>query len=415
METEDLFLRHQSVATAGFSSGAYKPGLDAMKRLDTLLGNPSSAFRTIHVAGTNGKGSVSSMLAASLAAGGLRVGLFTSPHLINFRERMKIISGGTFEMISKEDTKEFLDSYEKDMDGLTFFEVTTGMAFWWFARQHVDMVVIEVGLGGRLDSTNVITPELSVITSIGLDHCALLGSTRAEIAAEKAGIFKKGVPALVWGHDPETDPVFEKAASGAGSPLHYADTLPFEPDSIIRAMDLKSPSQKENLRTVIAALRLLGLEPDIKALCNTASITGLHGRWEKVTARTPSGREVSLILDIGHNPAALESNLSSVKDKVIIIYGVMADKDYRTNIRLLPRDAEMILCSPDTPRALPSDDLAEAFREIAPETSVQCAQSVADAVDKALEKADGCDIATILIIGSTFVVSEAAKHLKLYD
>ena len=415
METEDLFRRHQSVATSGFSRDAYKPGLDAMRCIDALLGRPSAAFRSIHVAGTNGKGSVSSMLAASLAATGLRVGLFTSPHLIDYRERMKIVSNGTFGMISKEDTRGFLDSYEKGMDGLTFFEVTTAMAFWWFARQEVDIAVIEVGLGGRLDSTNIIIPELSVITSIGLDHCALLGETRAKIASEKAGIFKNGVPALVWGHDPETDPVFEKAASASGSPLHYADSIPFEPESTIASMDLKSPSQKENLRTVIAALGLLGVKPDIETLCNTAAITGLHGRWENIQTVTPAGRKVTLILDIGHNPAALESNLSLVKDKVIIVYGVMADKDYSTNIRLLPADAEFILCAPDTPRALPADELSKAFREIAPDAKTHCAGSVAKAVDTALETADDSGIRTILIIGSTFVVSEAAKHLGLYD
>lgn len=415
METEDLFLRHQSVANAGFSHDAYKPGLDAMANLDKILGSPSGAFQSIHVAGTNGKGSVSSMLAASLAAKGLKTGLFTSPHLIDYRERMKTVSGDTFSMISKEETKEFLDTYEKFMDGLTFFEVTTGMAFWWFARQEVDIAVIEVGLGGRLDSTNIITPEISVITSIGLDHCALLGGTRAEIAAEKAGIFKKGVPALVWGHDPETDPVFEAAAAKAGSPLHYADSLTFEPESIISSMDLKSPSQKENLRTAVAALRILGVEPDFHALCNTASITGLHGRWEKIRTTTPSGKEVTLILDIGHNPAALQSNFQSIKSRVIIIYGVMADKDYRTNIKLLPKDSDVILCSPGTPRALPVDELEQAFREIAPGTETHCAVSVADAVGTALIESEENNIPTILIIGSTFVVSEAAKFLKLYD
>ena len=145
MEIKDLFLRHQSVATAGFSSGAYKPGLDAMRRMDAILENPSRKFRSIHVAGTNGKGSVSSMLAASIASSGLRVGLYTSPHLLDFRERMKIVSGGGFGMIPPEEVQYFLDTYEKDMEGLTFFEVTTGMAFWWFAKERVDIAVIETG------------------------------------------------------------------------------------------------------------------------------------------------------------------------------------------------------------------------------------------------------------------------------
>ena len=415
MEIKDLFLRHQSVATAGFSSGAYKPGLDAMRRMDAILENPSRKFRSIHVAGTNGKGSVSSMLAASIASSGLRVGLYTSPHLLDFRERMKIVSGGGFGMIPPEEVQYFLDTYEKDMEGLTFFEVTTGMAFWWFAKERVDIAVIETGLGGRLDSTNIITPEISVITSIGLDHCALLGDTRALIASEKAGIFKKDVPALVWGHDPETDPVFMKAAAAVGCPLHFADSIPLPSDETVNAMDLQSPSQKENLRTTSAALHLTGREPDLNAIIRTAAITGLHGRWEKVPGRTPSGQAVTFILDIGHNPAALKSNLSSVRERSVIVYGVMADKDYRTNIALLPNDAEMILCAPDTPRALPVDKLQEAFREVAPDTVTRCAGSVADAVREAVLAAERSGIHTILIIGSTFVVSEAYKYLKLYD
>lgn len=413
MEIEDLFKRHQSVATAGFSKDAYKPGLEAMKRLDDILGNPSGSFRSIHVAGTNGKGSVCSMLAAALSAAGLKVGLYTSPHILDFRERMKIVSDGSFSLIPQNEVQEFLNTYENDIEGMTFFEVTTGMAFRWFSRQKVDFAVIEVGLGGRLDSTNIIVPELSVVTSIGLDHCELLGDTREKIAAEKAGIFKKGVPALVWGHDPETDKVFENIASGTGCTLHYADARSPEPETVTESLDLKSPCQSDNLRTVLCALDILGIKPDMDALANTAAITGLHGRWEKVAACTPNGRKSECILDIGHNPAALTANFKSVGEQPVIVYGVMADKDFRTNISLISKDAEVFLCAPATPRALPVRELAAAFREVAPSVSIHPTGSVREAVDKAFSFAAGKK--NVLIVGSTYVVSEAAAYLKLYS
>ena len=191
---DELYARHPSVQNTGFGSGAYKPGLEGMSRFDEALGYPSRRFRSIHVAGTNGKGSVSSMLAAGLAGTGLRVGLYTSPHLTDFRERIKLIGPDGWSMIPKETVFRFLTG--QNLDGLSFFEITTGLAFHWFAAEQVDIAVIEAGLGGRLDSTNILTPELAVVTSIGLDHCALLGDTRAAIAGEKAGIFKPGVPAL---------------------------------------------------------------------------------------------------------------------------------------------------------------------------------------------------------------------------
>lgn len=413
MEIEELFKRHQSVATAGFTKDSYKPGLDAIRRLDRILGSPSGDFRSIHVAGTNGKGSVCSMLAAALAATGLKVGLYTSPHILDFRERMKIVSDGGYTMIPPGEVQDFLDRWEDDIEGMTLFEVTTAMAFQWFSKQKVDIAVIEVGLGGRLDSTNIITPELSVITGIGLDHCEILGDTRQKIAAEKAGIFKKGVPALVWGRDAETDPVFERIASEKGCRLHYADSIPFEPDAVIGALDLKSPCQKENLRTVLCALDILGIKADMDALARTAAITGLHGRWEKTEARTPNGKKAECILDIGHNPAALSSNFTSVGDKPVIVYGVMADKDYRTNISLIPEDAEVFLCSPATPRALPVRNLAAAFREVSPGIAIHPTGSVREAIDKAFSFAAGKK--TVLIVGSTYVVSEAAAYLKLFS
>ena len=272
---ERIYSITPSVQNVGFSGDAYKPGLAGMQAFDSRLGHPWKQYRCIHVAGTNGKGSVASMIAAALA-GSARVGLYTSPHLVDFRERMKVVTAGGWTMPSKEEVWEFFQSYlcsgsgEPDFQGLSFFEMTTGLAFWWFARQGVDVAVIEAGLGGRLDSTNIITPELAVITSIGLDHCALLGSTRAAIAGEKAGIFKPGVPALVASEDPETAPVFREAAVRVRAPLYFADSVAPEalaalspdgsvPDeaTILSRMDLRGPCQKQNLHTVLVALSIL--------------------------------------------------------------------------------------------------------------------------------------------------------------
>ena len=466
-----LFERHRSVQTAGFSPDAYKPGIGQMLDYAAFLGNPERRFRSIHVAGTNGKGSVCTMLAAALAASGSRTGLYTSPHLIDFRERIKLIvrpgdnedfrtvaargrvngrgpqaerSGrdersevlksvvprpdGWYEMIPEEEVVEFLEKY--DRDGLSFFEVTTGMAFWWFARQGVDYAVIETGLGGRLDSTNVITPEISIITSIGLDHCALLGGTRAEIAAEKAGIFKPGVPALVWGRDPETQPVFERIAAEKGSPLHYAEDYAV-PQGL--APDLDGPCQEMNLRTVWAALSILGISGTEEGIRCAARMTGFRGRWE-VLSRKPL-----VICDIAHNPPALAENFSRLRrlsglsggvggnaprplgvqgDReclhsrpLLVVYGAMADKDVAGIAALMPQEAEYYLVAPAGERAMPVKDLALKLKNL----NFTESGSVAAGVEAALSRADalardGLD-PIVYIGGSTFVVAEAVSYL----
>ncbi|MBO4605232.1 MAG: bifunctional folylpolyglutamate synthase/dihydrofolate synthase [Bacteroidales bacterium] len=409
---EEIFERHPSVQVNGFSGRAYKAGIDGMLAFDATLGHPWKSFRCIHVAGTNGKGSVSSMLAAVLASRGLRVGLYTSPHLVDFRERIKVIDGSEsphptdndchFERsreISKDDVIEFLEKYEKETEELSFFEITTGMAFWWFEKEKVDVAVIEVGLGGRLDSTNVITPELSVVTSIGLDHCSMLGDTRAEIAYEKAGIFKPGVPALVWGHDTETDSVFIRHASKVGAKLYFADEL-VEPVHI-DGMDLRGEYQDANVRTAIAALRVLGIEPDLEAIRHTAAITGLRGRWEVLRTRP------TVICDIGHNPPALAQNFRQLEKMpdLIIVYGIMADKALDDIAPLMPFGARYILCAPDSPRSMPVDILHQRLAALRPDLHLQTAPSVADAVRLALTLST--PDTTIYIGGSTFVVSEA--------
>lgn len=413
---ERLFERHRSVQTAGFSSDAYKPGLGQMFDYAAFLGDPQLRWRGVHVAGTNGKGSVCSMLAAALAASGLKTGLYTSPHLVDFRERIKVLLPRA-EMISQEEVCEFLESY--DREGLSFFEVTTGMAFKWFADRGVDVAVIETGLGGRLDSTNIITPLISIITSIGLDHCALLGNTRAEIAAEKAGIFKPGVPALVWGRDPETRPVFESAAAAVGCPLYFAEDFPV-PEGF-PPLDLAGPCQDINLRTVVAALAILqqddsglpataALSPCVcEAIASAARITGLRGRWEQVLDKPLT------ICDIAHNPPALAVNMERLtalckaeKRPLLIVFGAMADKDEDSVATILPQEAEYFLVQPSTPRAMRIGDLALKLKRNC--FSVQ--PSVAAGVQAALERAKLLPDPIIYIGGSTYVVSEAISYLE---
>ena len=402
----ELFDRHPSVQSAGFNSGAYKPGLEGMSRFDEALGSPWKKFRSIHVAGTNGKGSVSSMLAAALSASGLKVGLYTSPHLIDFRERIKIIDGEDMSMIPKEAVFGFLT--ENDLEGLSFFEITTGMAFWWFAEQEVDAAIIEVGLGGRLDSTNIITPELSIVTSIGLDHCAMLGSTRAAIAGEKAGIFKPGVPAIAAAWDEETAPVFDARAEEVHCPLFYADCCEPDPEAAL-TLDLKGPYQALNLRTVLFALDILGIEPDMDAISNTARITGFHGRWEKIHD------DPEVICDIGHNPAALTINFNSLNGlgrPLFIVYGIMADKDLDGIAPLMPSEAEYFLAAPLTERSLKVAELHDRLKGLRPDITTNVYETVADAVRDAMQKASQTPEGLVYIGGSTFVVSEAVSFLK---
>lgn len=402
-----LFVRFPSVSKDGFSAAAYKPGLEQIQAFDARLGHPSEHLKTIHVAGTNGKGSVSSMLSSVLAARGLRVGLFTSPHLLDFRERIKIVGPDGFRMISREDVLSFVDRWDAVFDALSlsFFEITTGMAFDWFVWEDVDIAVVEVGLGGRLDSTNILIPELSVVTSIGLDHCAQLGPTRTAIAAEKAGIFKPGVPALVGERDDETAPVFEAAAAAAPCPLFFAeDFAPLDPPSVL---DLRGDYQIKNYRTVLAALDLLGVEPDWDALAHTAARTGLRGRWETLRERPLT------ICDIGHNPPALRENFAQLRAmmdsgrfaRLHIVYGIMADKALDDIIPLMPRDAEYWFVTPATPRALPATQIAARF----PREAHICG-SVADGIRHAENNASENDL--IYIGGSTFVVSEAVTYFE---
>ena len=434
---ERIFNRFPSVQKTSFDK-AYKPGLDHMLEFDSAMGFPSKSFRSIHVAGTNGKGSVASMMTAVLARCGMKTGLYTSPHIIDFRERSRIVNGDSFTLIPEEYVWDFLCRWEDTFErlDLSFFEITTGLAFKWFADEKVDVAVIETGLGGRLDSTNVITPDLSIITSIGMDHCSLLGDSLGKIAAEKAGIMKEGVPAIIGVTDPETAPVFLSRAKGF-CPVTFADrSFPVsnpEIEAVFEGMDLKGEYQKTNLGTVFAAIEVLKREPFYgclddggkvsAALKGTASITGFHGRWEKVSD------DPYTIVDIGHNPPALEKNFSQLErylengdfPSLTIVYGVMADKDLDGIIPLMPRKASYIFVTPATKRALPSGNILQQFREWfvthgLPAPEAIDAGTVEDGISIASERAGkhgrGSHGGLVYIGGSTFVVSEAISFFS---
>jgi len=451
---EEIFQRFPSVQKTDFRT-AYKPGLERMEAFDAALGHPDRAFRSIHVAGTNGKGSVSSLLAAALASAGLRTGLYTSPHLVDFRERARIVpgrqgsspqSGQEYELIPKEYVFDFLTRWKPYFieQELSFFEITTGLAFRWFADAGVEVAVIETGLGGRLDSTNVLQPELTLVTTIGLDHCALLGDTLEQIAGEKAGIFKPGVPALVGESNPETDPVFDDAA-WMRCPLTYADRIRpsqwHRRQEILRRMDLQADVQEKNLRTVLAAVDILRDIPGFRALSDTqavvdgitraARMTGFRGRWEKLSDLP------FVIADIGHNPQALRYDFDQLRryveegrcSSLIIVYGVMADKDLDAILPLMPSDATYIFTAPQTARALPAGDILQRYtsyarsRPAAPGSAplrAFTASTVRQAVQMAVQLAQTLSEQTnrsasaskpvpplVFIGGSAFVVAEA--------
>ena len=436
---EEIFQRFPSVQKTDFAT-AYKPGLAGMEAFCEALGHPERAFKSIHVAGTNGKGSVASLLTSALAGVGLRTGLYTSPHLVDFRERARIVAGDSFDLIPKDYVFDFLTTWEPYFiqQGLSFFEITTGLAFKWFADAGVDAAVIETGLGGRLDSTNVITPELALVTTIGLDHCALLGNTLEAIATEKAGIFKPGVPALVGESNPETDPVFDDK-SWMLCPLTYADkvrpSLWHRRQDILKKMDLQADVQEKNLRTVLAAIDILKQIPGFKALADTEGVlagitgaarrTGFRGRWERLSELP------FVICDIGHNPQAVQYNFAQLRryveegrcSSLIIVYGIMADKDLDGILPLMPADATYIFTAPQTARALPASDLLKrftAFQGGQPSLRTYAADSVRQAVQMAMQLAQTLSQQTnrsasaskpvpplVFIGGSAFVVAEA--------
>ena len=409
---EKLFARTPSFQNVG--AAAYKPGLETMLEFDRITGRPHRTFRCVHVAGTNGKGSVSSITAAALSGGGRRVGLYTSPHLTDFRERIKVISEDGFELIPREAVEEFLDTYDGFIESRrpSFFEITTAMAFWYFAAAGVDLAVIECGLGGRLDSTNIITPLVSVITNIGLEHTAYLGDTLAKIAYEKAGIIKPRVPAVIGETVPETRPVFERIAAERGSEIVFASERDFSLN--YEGMDLTGSYQQQNLATVAAALSILqseyGITADTSRIPLAASLTGLRGRWEKV-ATAPD-----IICDIGHNAHGLRRVFEQIRavapryNHIYIIFGVVSDKDVDAIAPLMMAPAanvSYLLTQPSNQRAMAVAELAA--RLAAYGISGIQVPTVAEALALAKEEAAAEDL--IFIGGSNFTVSDAVRVL----
>lgn len=424
------FLYSQTPQFQQIGAAAYKPGLGTVIALSEKFGNPHRRLRCIHVGGTNGKGSTAHSLASVLQAAGFKVGLFTSPHLLDFRERMRIDGN----MIPREEVTGFVERC-RECDALaakpSFFELTTVMAFDWFAREKVDVAVIEVGLGGRLDSTNIITPELSVITNISLDHVAQLGDTLPQIASEKAGIIKPGVPAVVGEADGNVREVFERKAAEVGAPVRFAcDGGIFEPGGEPLLADtprgerltadtrtfgpvefeLTGDCQQRNLATIICALEQLTDRFTVTpvsvctGLATVNESTGLAGRWMTLS-QTPL-----IICDTGHNIGGWEwlaPRLASHKGKLIVVIGFVNDKDTSHILPLMPHDAEYIFTRASVPRALPAEELA--LRAESAGLRGRTAPDVETALVMAREAAGAETDAMIFVGGSTFIVADALR------
>lgn len=391
-------------------SADYKPGLETIHQLDEWLGKPHRRFRSIHVAGTNGKGSVSHSLAAVLQQMGFRVGLFTSPHLVDFRERIRV--NGT--PIGEKSVTDFVQRYQKAALPVqpTFFELTTAMAFEHFCKEQVDWAVIEVGLGGRLDSTNIIRPALSVITNISLDHTQLLGATLPEIAREKAGIIKPGAPVVIGETHPETKLVFLQEALRADVPIFFADEM----EGQFRSWEsqLKGDFQQKNTQTVVCAMNVL-LNLYLKqGLAHVCEMTGLRGRWETLQQRP------LVICDTGHNPGAwqwLGKQVAEVTCKTRrVVFGMVGDKDVKTVMQMLPKDAVYYLTQPSSHRAMPVEELLALAQRIGLTIrrngeGTPCAYThVREAYQDAL--ADATEEDFIFVGGSSYLVADLLATLS---
>lgn len=406
-------------------AAAYRKDLTNTWQLTDHMGNPERAFRSIHIAGTNGKGSTSHMLAAIFQEAGYKTGLYTSPHLKDFRERIRI-NGEMIPEAAVVDFVERIRPVSEQMDP-SFFEMSVVMAFDYFAREKVDIAIVEVGLGGRLDSTNIITPELSVITNIGYDHMNLLGDTLAAIAFEKAGIIKKGIPVVIGERHPETAPIFDQRAHEEGAPIQYAEAQryvtdwkydrhelvvevaasPVASDVSFYRLDLAGIYQAKNLLTVLEAVHVmkrLGWKLEAKtvahALSRVKKLTGLHGRWELIAERP------DVVLDVAHNEDGIRQLVRQVEvtdhEELHIVIGMVKDKAIDTVLGLLPRQAKYYFTRAQIPRSLPEAELA-----------VQAAvfglrghsyPTVAEAVAAARGRAKVRDL--IVVCGSVFVVAE---------
>lgn len=383
-------------------ASAYKEDLTNIKLLSAHLGNPEKQLKCIHVAGTNGKGSTSHMLASVFQEAGYKVGLYTSPHLKDFRERIKING----EEISEAFVIEFIAKHKLffEENDMSFFEMSVGLAFDYFAFEKVDIAIIEVGLGGRLDATNIITPLVSVITNIDLDHTQFLGNTPREIAGEKAGIIKPNVPVVIGEYTPETQPVFLAKAEENQAPIYFASDLISE----VFPSDLIGDYQFHNKKTVQQTMAVLNAQNEFKisienlkaGLLNVSKNTGLQGRWQQL------GENPKIICDTAHNKHGLAIVMNQIQketfDNLHIVLGVVNDKDLDSILPLFPKKAHYYFCRPDSSRGLATEILqqtAKKYNLIGEKYS-----SVVEAFSTAKKNASQNDF--IYVGGSTFVVAE---------
>ena len=402
-------------------ASAYKKDLHNTLALCNALHNPERKFKSVHIGGTNGKGSSSHMLAAILQTAGYKTGLYTSPHLRDFRERIRING----QMIPEQEVTNFVNSHQALFEEInpSFFEATVGLAFDYFAKQGVDIAIIEVGLGGRLDSTNVINPLLSLITNIGLDHQDILGNTLEEIAKEKAGIIKSSTPIIVGEKQAEIADVFENKAIEANAKILFAsecwtitpkETAPLlvvnalsSKQNLELALDLRGSYQVKNLAGVLTAvdeLREQGFkisEENLKtALKQVSSLTGLQGRWQTLQ------QEPLVICDTGHNEDGIKEVLKNITNtphqNLHMVWGMVKDKDVRKILELLPKKANYYFCQPNIPRGKPTEELAQEAQKY--QLKGQAYTSVAEAYQQALSHAKPNDL--VFVGGSTFVVAE---------
>ena len=391
-------------------ASAYKPGLQTTEILDAHYGHPHKNFKTIHIAGTNGKGSVSHSLASILQEAGYKVGLYTSPHLIDFRERIRVNGIPVSEEYVIRFVEDFKHLNSKRIHPLSpsFFFFFTALAFKYFAEEKVDIAVIEVGLGGRLDCTNIITPILSVITNISFDHTQFLGNTLAQIASEKAGIIKHQVPVVIGETTKETRPVFENKAKEMDASIFFAEEIDrSECDQY--DFELKGSYQKKNLRTILCATkRLPFIHPEHiqKGLANVCKNTGLMGRWQTLSTNP------LIICDTGHNVGGwkyLAPQISSVPcDRLHIVFGMVDDKDIRNVLSMLPKNAVYYFTQANNHRAIPAQQVGELAKEYG--LSGNTYPTVAQAYEEAKSSASENDF--IFIGGSSYIVADLLCHIS---
>lgn len=429
------FLNHHLPMFHRTGQKALKPGLKNILTLCEAIGNPHLKFKSVHVAGTNGKGSTSHLLAAAFQSNGYKTGLYTSPHLSSVRERLRING----DLVSKESMIDFFEKYQKEVLRIepSYFELLVAMAFDTFAKEKVDIAVVEVGLGGRLDSTNVLKPELSVITNIGWDHMDILGDTLQKIAFEKGGIIKENTPVVIGERQEEVMQVFEELAKQRNADLYYSDSfwkvqqhwsedlhkdifeieaLQGSPTTVQLNSDLEGVFQEKNIQTVLAALSVLknkGMELDFEKVFRSfeqvKKNTGLRGRWELIQ------KQPKVIIDVGHNPPGLKYlkrnlQLSGWNDKnqLHIVIGFVKDKDVLETLSFFPSNATYYITQADVPRALPVEDLHLIMKKNQLQTIPF--KTVAEAVKAALKNAANEDM--VLITGSFFIVGEALVALE---